>query len=204
MLAGVGMDVGDQNRLSIAKYGSSDEVRHEFNGGVFGNWDLSLLVAGGVLRRHTESLTRSDIVDRKLWCNLVNFRREASKSVEQHKESCAGPTKPEEFAFTHTDLAPRNIILEEETNNLSLVDWDQAGFYPRYFEFAGMRNFMVPPEWGWWGELRWKLDCWIAAGWYEKERIMLNEVQRKAGWFPAARRFSIKAGVTPSWKAVDD
>ncbi|KAK3989616.1 hypothetical protein QBC44DRAFT_350487 [Cladorrhinum sp. PSN332] len=120
------------------------------------------------------------------WLNLVNFRREASKTVEQHKETCsAGPTKPEaNLVFTHTDLAPRNIILEEKTNNLWLIDWDLSGYYPRYFE--------------------WKLFCWIAAGWHEKERVMLNEVHRKAGRFPAARRFSIKTGATPSQKPVDD
>ncbi|KAK4163864.1 hypothetical protein QBC43DRAFT_379048 [Cladorrhinum sp. PSN259] len=140
------------------------------------------------------------------WFNLVNFRREASKTVEQHKETCsAGPIQPEaNLVFTHTDLAPRNIILEEQTKNLWLIDWDLSGYYPTYFEFAGMRNFIIPPDWGWFGELRWKLFCWIAAGWYEKERVMLNEVHRKAGRFPAARRFSIKAGATPSQKLVDD
>ncbi|KAK4203377.1 hypothetical protein QBC40DRAFT_262486 [Triangularia verruculosa] len=139
------------------------------------------------------------------WHNLVNFRREASKTVEQHKAACAGPTTPEaSLAFTHTDLAPRNIILEEATSNLWLIDWDKAGYYPRCFEYAGMRNFRIPSHWGWFGELRWKLFCWIAAGWYEKERIMLREIHRKAGRFPAARRFNIKAGVTPSQKKVDD
>ncbi|KAK0732348.1 hypothetical protein B0T21DRAFT_349370 [Apiosordaria backusii] len=129
------------------------------------------------------------------WHNLVGFRREASKSVEQHKETCARPTTPEaSLVFTHHDLAPRNIILEEKTNNLWLIDWDYSGYYPRYFEFAGMFGFTVPPDWGWFGKLRWKLFCWIATGWYEKERRMLSEVRRKAGRFPAARRFSIKAG----------
>ncbi|KAK0666728.1 hypothetical protein QBC41DRAFT_375134 [Cercophora samala] len=115
------------------------------------------------------------------WYNLVNFRREATKSAEQHKEACADPTKPEpDMVFTHGDLAPRNIILEEKTNNLWLIDWDYSGYYPRYFEFAGIRNFTAPPEWGWFGELRWKFFCWIATGWYEKERAMLRESPHKS------------------------
>lgn len=25
-----------------------------------------------------------------------------------------------------------------------LLDWDEAGFYPTYFEYAAMHNFLVP------------------------------------------------------------
>jgi aminoglycoside phosphotransferase (APT) family kinase protein len=110
------------------------------------------------------------------------------------------------LVFTHHDLAPRNIILEKGTGLLCLVDWDEAGYYPRYFEYVGMRNFSIPVSWGWFAKLRWTLFAWIATGWrwYGKENDMLQEVRRKAGRFPAARRFNIKAGVTPSVKAVDD
>ena len=139
------------------------------------------------------------------WHNLVSFRREASKTVVQHKEACTGPlSRRADLAFTHHDLAPRNIILEDGTGDLWLVDWDEAGFYPKYFEYAGMRNFNVPASWGWFGELRWKLFSWIATGWYLRERAMLEEIRRKVTRFPAVRRFNIKAGVTPSERPVND
>lgn len=87
-----------------------------------------------------------------------------------------------------------------------LADWDEAGYYPRYFEHVGMRNFHVPVSWGWFTSLRWEVFTWIATGWrwYGKENAMLHEVRRKAGRFPAARRFNIEAGVTPSVRAIED
>ncbi|KAK4225939.1 hypothetical protein QBC38DRAFT_367626 [Podospora fimiseda] len=133
------------------------------------------------------------------WYNFVHGRREVSKALEQHQESCIGPTTPKKtLFFTHTDLAPKNIILEDKTHNLWIIDWDRAGFYPEYFEFAVMRNCTVSSDWGRVGELRWKLFCSISPGWYEKERMMLGRIQSKAGRFAAARRWNIKAGVTPS------
>lgn len=112
----------------------------------------------------------------------------------------------DDTVFTHHDLAPRNIIVEDGTGLPWLVDWDEAGYYPRYFEQVGMRNFRFPVSWGWFAKLRWKVFTWIATGWrwYGKEKDMLHEVRRKAGRFPAARRFNIKAGVMPSVRAVKD
>ncbi|CAG8098493.1 unnamed protein product [Penicillium nalgiovense] len=40
-----------------------------------------------------------------------------------------------EFVFCHLDIAPRNILWQED-GTLCLVDWASAGFYPRLFEFC--------------------------------------------------------------------
>jgi hypothetical protein len=47
------------------------------------------------------------------------------------------PLRTETFVFTHHDLAPRNILLGT-FGELCLLDWDFAGFYPIYFEYASM------------------------------------------------------------------
>ncbi|KAL5352356.1 hypothetical protein ACLOAV_002303 [Pseudogymnoascus australis] len=143
-------------------------------------------------------LTISSIVN--FWHNLVSFRREARKSPEEHRQSCEGPTQPEEggLVFTHHDPAPRNLILESSTRNLWIVDWDDAGWYPRYFEFAGMCNFIISKEWGRFDRLRWDLFTWITTGWYRRESRCLVEVYRKLTRFPVARRFNIMAGATLS------
>ncbi|KFY18840.1 hypothetical protein V493_08312 [Pseudogymnoascus sp. VKM F-4281 (FW-2241)] len=147
--------------------------------------------------------TISSIIN--FWHNLVSFRREAGKSPEEHRRSCAGPTQPEDsLVFTHHDLAPRNIILESTTRNLVLVDWDDAGWYPRYFEFAGMSNFIFPKEWGRFDRLRWNLFTWITTGLYRRECRMLTEVHRKLIRFPVARRFNIMAGATLSVRPAED
>ncbi|GAP84261.1 putative phosphotransferase family protein [Rosellinia necatrix] len=38
--------------------------------------------------------------------------------------------------FTHADLAPRNILVDESCNITGLVDWESAGWYPEYWEYA--------------------------------------------------------------------
>lgn len=149
-------------------------------------------------------LTISSIVN--FWHNLVSFRREARKSPEEHRQSCEGPTQPEEggLVFTHHDPAPRNLILESSTRNLWIVDWDDAGWYPRYFEFAGMCNFIISKEWGRFDRLRWDLFTWITTGWYRRESRCLVEVYRKLTRFPVARRFNIMAGATLSVRPAAD
>lgn len=43
------------------------------------------------------------------------------------------------ICFPHHDLAPRDIILDHE-GQLWLIDWNIAGFRPKFFEYAGMHN----------------------------------------------------------------
>ncbi|KAK4041478.1 hypothetical protein C8A01DRAFT_14777 [Parachaetomium inaequale] len=153
--------------------------------------------------RHASPATISSIVN--FWHNLVSFRQESKKTPEEHRESCLLPRTPEKgFVFVHHDLAPRNIMLENITGKLWLVDWDYAGFYPAYFEHAAMHNFIPPPEWSWFSRWRWRLFAWIATGLYSGARAMLVEVRRKTHRFPASRRFNVKAGASPSVKAADD
>lgn len=137
------------------------------------------------------------------WFNHVSFRQEARKKPEEHAASVAQPVETQSLVFTHHDLAPRNLILDTK-GSLWLVDWDYAGWYPPYFEYAAMHNFIPPDTWGRVAKYRWNLFAWIAAGWYETERKILVTAQRKAIRFPAARRFNIKAGATPSLRTPDD
>ncbi|KAG6367316.1 hypothetical protein INS49_001503 [Diaporthe citri] len=137
------------------------------------------------------------------WFNHKSFRQEARKKPEDHAASVAQPIETQGLVFTHHDLAPRNLILDT-TGSLWLVDWDYAGWYPPYFEYASMHNFIPPDTWGRFAKFRWTLFAWIATGWFEKERKILVTAQRKAIRFPAARRFNIKAGATPSLRTPDD
>lgn len=126
------------------------------------------------------------------WVNFVSIRHEIKKSPAQHS-TCSNPafstTSP--FVFTHHDLAPRNIILDP-TGQLWLVDWDEAGFYPRYFEYAGMHNF-IPTGWTRFSLWRWKLFTWIAGGFYDKEARWLEIIRSKFTRFRPTRRFNMKA-----------
>ena len=37
------------------------------------------------------------------------------------------------FNFYHADLGPSNIMVSENGNVEGILDWESAGFYPRYW-----------------------------------------------------------------------
>jgi hypothetical protein len=38
--------------------------------------------------------------------------------------------------FTHADIAPRNIRVDEENTVTGILDWEWAGWYRDYWEYA--------------------------------------------------------------------
>ncbi|KAI1848932.1 hypothetical protein JX266_005360 [Neoarthrinium moseri] len=40
------------------------------------------------------------------------------------------------FVFTHGDLTPRNVVVDEDGRVTGILDWSQAGYYPAYWEYA--------------------------------------------------------------------
>ena len=38
--------------------------------------------------------------------------------------------------FTHGDIAPRNIMVDDENKITGILDWEYAGWYPDYWEYA--------------------------------------------------------------------
>jgi hypothetical protein len=49
--------------------------------------------------------------------------------------------------FTHADIAPRNIMVDEQNKVTGILDWEYAGWYPGYWEYA---QIMRPAFWGDW------------------------------------------------------
>ncbi|EFR03847.1 ankyrin repeat protein [Nannizzia gypsea CBS 118893] len=78
------------------------------------------------------------------------------------------------LTFSHQDLAPRNIIVDEKFR-LWLLDWDQSGWYPIYFEYVCMQNFSIPFSWGLLAKVRWWMFCWVSVGIYSKEQEVLHQ-----------------------------
>ncbi|KAL5345017.1 hypothetical protein ACLOAV_009970 [Pseudogymnoascus australis] len=101
------------------------------------------------------------------------------------------------LVLNHHDLAPRNILLDY-SGQLWLLDWDYAGWYPRYFEYAGMQNFHIPPSWNLVDRIRWTLFTSIAVGRFEKERRVLKDIRTKFTEFREGRRFELLAVGGPS------
>ncbi|KAK0191906.1 hypothetical protein F5146DRAFT_954181 [Armillaria mellea] len=64
-------------------------------------------------------------------------------------------TRP--LVFTHQDLHMRNLILGND-GQLWVIDWNDAGFYPEWFEGANMREvYRLHGDGGTWN----KLNSWI-------------------------------------------
>lgn len=40
-----------------------------------------------------------------------------------------------EVVFTHGDLAPRNIIIDEQCHVKAILDWEFGGWYPEHWEY---------------------------------------------------------------------
>ncbi|KAI9039136.1 uncharacterized protein KD926_009885 [Aspergillus affinis] len=119
----------------------------------------------------------------RFWTNFTSIRRamQAAKQpqVPDSSEITVGvPMSIEQFVLTHHDLAPRNLIVSP-SGQLSLLDWDLAGFYPVTFEYASMYNFIIPQDWGLMARLRWHLFVWIAAGYHEADARLLHTMRFK-------------------------
>ncbi|KAK2787593.1 hypothetical protein FQN53_005043 [Emmonsiellopsis sp. PD_33] len=53
--------------------------------------------------------------------------------------------------FTHADIAPRNIMVDERHQITGLVDWEYSGWYPDYWEYAQiMRPSCLNRDWQAW------------------------------------------------------
>ncbi|KAH9996375.1 hypothetical protein F4779DRAFT_607020 [Xylariaceae sp. FL0662B] len=112
------------------------------------------------------------------WASFVNIGVEVKKTPAEHA-ICPRPvfsySRP--FVFTHHDLAPRNIMLDPK-GQLWLTDWDEAGFYPKFFEYAGMYNFIYTQSgWDKSAMRRWKIFAWIAGGFYDRECRLLGRIR---------------------------
>ncbi|KAM5472338.1 hypothetical protein MauCBS54593_002929 [Microsporum audouinii] len=56
--------------------------------------------------------------------------------------------------FTHADIAPRNIMVDDNYHITGILDWEYAGWYPDYWEYAQiMRPACRTGDWQKWMDL---------------------------------------------------
>lgn len=130
------------------------------------------------------------------WTDFRSIRHEYKKGSHDHTAlKGSSVLQAKTLVLTHHDLAPRNIMIDV-SGDAWLLDWDLAGYYPIYFEYASMSNFKTPESWGFFGRLRWWIIAWLAAGRYDKQSTQLWAIRTKFLRFPVGRRLNIKAKVT--------
>ncbi|KAL4948503.1 kinase-like protein [Aspergillus filifer] len=54
--------------------------------------------------------------------------------------------------FTHADIAPRNIMIDDASKVTGIVDWEAAGWYPGYWEYAQILRPSLRGDWPKWME----------------------------------------------------
>ena len=85
----------------------------------------------------SDSELRSRIYERYLHCGGTRYENQLLDML---------PTS-EHSVFTHADIAPRNVMVDEQNNVTGILDWEWAGWYPEYWEYA---QIMRPAFWGGW------------------------------------------------------
>jgi serine/threonine protein kinase len=73
------------------------------------------------------------------------------------------------LVFTHGDISPNNIRLGKD-GTVWLIDWESAGAYPQWFEYANMMSYGDGDS-GWPHGMRWFIP--LIAGWYRKQLSFL-------------------------------
>lgn len=58
--------------------------------------------------------------------------------VEKVHEARAKSNKPYQLKFTHGNLIPRNVLIDDAGRVCSLIGWESAGWYPEYWEYVQM------------------------------------------------------------------
>ena len=73
--------------------------------------------------------------------------------------------------FTHGDVAPRNIMMDEDCHITGIIDWEQAGWYPDYWEYANILKPSRDKDWQSWMD-RTATQQWDLSGITASRRVL--------------------------------
>ncbi|KAI0100495.1 kinase-like domain-containing protein [Nemania sp. FL0031] len=74
--------------------------------------------------------------------------------------------------FTHGDMAPRNIMVNDSAVITGVIDWENSGWYPDYWEFANIQKPSADWDWMEWMD-RTKPEAWDITGINKARRVLL-------------------------------
>jgi hypothetical protein len=85
----------------------------------------------------SDSELRARIYERYIQCGGTRYENQLLDMLPPSERS----------VFTHADIAPRNVMVDEQNSVTGILDWESAGWYPEYWEYA---QIMRPAFWGDW------------------------------------------------------
>ncbi|KAK2793345.1 hypothetical protein FQN52_001482 [Onygenales sp. PD_12] len=110
----------------------------------------------------TDDDLRARIYQRYLHCGGLKYKDELLTMLPQSSAS----------VFTHADIAPRNIMVDERHGITGILDWEWAGWYPDYWEYAQiMRPACRLGDWQEWMD-RTAPQRWDIAGITAARRVL--------------------------------
>lgn len=102
---------------------------------------------------------RARIYERYLHCGGCRYENQLPDMLPRSSRS----------VFTHADIAPRNIMVDDDHNITGILDWEAAGWYPDYWEYSQMFRPAdeATREWQKWMDLtaprKWDLSGLMAS-----------------------------------------
>ncbi|KAH9995465.1 kinase-like protein [Xylariaceae sp. FL0662B] len=116
------------------------ELTHLYQCGTDGSASKDVLLTANTFRSSTfsddESL-RHVINECYLHCNGGSYREHLPDFLPHSSTS----------VFTHGDLTPRNILIGKSETIAGIVDWENAGWYPEYWEYANIMRPSRDDDW---------------------------------------------------------
>jgi hypothetical protein len=113
-------------------------------------------------------LTSDEALRQRIYERYLHFngRRYEKELPEMLPRTC-------EAVFTHSDIAPRNILVGNDLENpvIGIVDWESAGWYPVYWEYANMMRPSQDHDWQLWME-RSAPERWGISGISAARRVL--------------------------------
>ena len=90
----------------------------------------------------SDAAVRERIFDQYTKCNGLSYA--------DGKDLPSLLPRSDKSVFTHGDIAPRNIMVDEDGRILALLDWESAGWYPDYWEYANLIQLSGDSDWKAW------------------------------------------------------
>ena len=113
---------------------------------------------------YTDDKLRARIYERYLHFNGRRYEHQLPDMLPRSSRS----------VFTHGDIAPRNIMVDEEHNITGILDWEFSGWYPDYWEYSQMLRPAVEAnrDWQEWMDLT-APQKWDISGLNASRRVFI-------------------------------
>ncbi|PKY05773.1 kinase-like protein [Aspergillus campestris IBT 28561] len=104
-------------------------------------WDL-VAKFRTIAHPQNDTNVRTRIYERYLHFGGLRYKNQLPRMLPRSEHS----------VFTHADIAPRNVMVDEENRVTGLLDWEWAGWYPDYWEYAQIMRPAFKGDWSEWME----------------------------------------------------